>query len=117
MRASPFGLISRPVFPAGLRLALVALGLALAAAPVLPTTARAELVIDVRRGNFQPIPIAVADFAGEGDLGQRVAGIIANNLKRSGYFLPIDKAQFPDKQPAFDAAPRFDAWRGAGVQG
>ena len=63
------------------------------------------------------MPIAVADFAGEGDVGQRVAAIIANNLKRSGYFVPIDKAQFPEKQPAFDAAPRFDAWRGSGVQG
>src|SRR5215212_7431065 len=99
------------------RLAFVAFGLGLAAIPALPTAVRAELVIDVRRGNFQPMPIAVADFAGEGDLGQRVAGIVANNLKRSGYFAPIDKAQFPEKQPAFDAAPQFAAWRAAGVQG
>ncbi|HEX5866097.1 MAG TPA: hypothetical protein VFY72_00210, partial [Beijerinckiaceae bacterium] len=117
MRAPLFGLICPPALPAGLRLALVALGLAFAAAPFVAPEAQAELVIDVRRGNFQPIPIAVADFAGEGDVGQRVAAIIANNLKRSGYFVPIDKAQFPEKQPAFDAAPRFDAWRGSGVQG
>ncbi|HEY7384615.1 MAG TPA: Tol-Pal system beta propeller repeat protein TolB [Beijerinckiaceae bacterium] len=81
------------------------------------TAARAELVVDVRRGNFQPMPIAIADFTGEGDLGQRVAGIIANNLKRSGYFMPVDRAQFPEKQPAFDTAPQFAAWRAAGVQG
>ncbi|HEX5866124.1 MAG TPA: Tol-Pal system beta propeller repeat protein TolB, partial [Beijerinckiaceae bacterium] len=37
--------------------------------------------------------------------------------KRSGYFAPIDKAQFPEKQPAFDAAPQFGAWKAAGVQG
>jgi TolB protein len=117
MRASPLSLIRPPALAAGLRLALAALGLALAAAPFVAPEAQAELVIDVRRGNFQPIPIAVADFAGEGDLGQRVASIIANNLKRSGYFVPIDKAQFPEKQPAFDAAPRFDAWRASGVQG
>ncbi len=88
-----------------------------AALLVTVSAARAELVIDVRRGNFQPIPIAVADFSGEGDLGQRLAGIIANNLKRSGYFAPLDKAQFPDRQPPFDAAPNFGAWRAAGVQG
>jgi TolB protein len=81
------------------------------------TAARAELVVDVRRGNFQPMPIAIADFTGEGELGQRVAGIIANNLKRSGYFAPLDKALFPDKQPAFDSAPQFSAWQTAGVQG
>src|SRR5215207_10895732 len=116
MRPSTFG-FTRPLgLSSGVRFALLAVGLALVG-PILPAPARAERVIDVRRGNFQPIPIAVADFTGEGDVGQRVAAIIANNLKRSGYFLPIDKAQFPDKQPAFDAAPRFDAWRGAGVQG
>jgi len=54
------------------------------------TTARAELVIDVRRGAFQPIPIAIADFGGEPSLGPQVGGIIANNLKRSGCFIPLD---------------------------
>lgn len=80
-------------------------------------SAHAELVIDLRGSNFQPMPIAVTDFSGEGDLGPRVSGIIANNLKRSGYFTPIDKAQFPEKQISFDSNPAFDAWRAAGVQG
>lgn len=86
-------------------------------APVMVAPARAELVIDVRRGNFQPIPIAVADFGGDPGLGQQVAAIITNNLKRSGYFTPIEKARFAEPQPNFDAAPRFDAWKAAGVQG
>jgi TolB protein len=66
-------------------------------------------------GQFQPMPIAIADFSGEGDLGQRVSGIIANNLQRSGYFTPLDPSRFPER-PSFDAAPRFDAWRAAGAQ-
>ncbi|HEV2557106.1 MAG TPA: Tol-Pal system beta propeller repeat protein TolB [Microvirga sp.] len=66
-------------------------------------------------GQFQPLPIAVADFAGEGDLGQRVSGVITNNLQRSGYFEPLDKARFPER-PSFDVAPRFEAWRAAGAQ-
>ncbi len=96
---------------------LIALGLGLAALPALAGAAQAQLVIDVRRGNFQPIPIAIADFGGEGNLGPQVTGIIANNLRRSGYFVPMDKARFPDKAPAFDAAPQFEAWKATGVQG
>jgi TolB protein len=90
-------------------------GSALALPLLVPAAARAELVIDLRKGTFQPMPIAVADFAGEG--GVLVSGVITNNLKRSGYFLPIDKARFPDRSPPFDAAPQFEAWKAAGVQG
>src|SRR5215212_7696105 len=79
------------------------------------TGAHAQLSFRVGPGGqFQPMPIAVADFAGEGDLGQRVSGIISNNLQRSGYFAPLDRGQFPER-PAFDAAPRFDAWRAIGA--
>jgi TolB protein len=80
-------------------------------------SARAELVIDVRRGNVQPMTIAVTEFSGDTDLGGRVAGIISNNLQRSGYFAPIPREKFPDKQPTFDTAPNFSAWKSAGVQG
>jgi Tol biopolymer transport system component len=64
----------------------------IAFAVVLPlvsigSDARAQLSFRVGPGGqFQPMPIAVADFAGEGDLGQRVSDIITNNLQRSGYF-------------------------------
>lgn len=92
-------------------LALAGSGLVL---PALIAPVQAELVIDLRKGTFQPMPIAVADFAGEG--GALVSGIIANNLKRCGYFLPIEKARHPEKNPPFDAAPQFEAWKAAGVQ-
>ncbi|TAJ34838.1 Tol-Pal system beta propeller repeat protein TolB [Bosea sp. (in: a-proteobacteria)] len=81
---------------------------------LVPAAAKAELVIDLRGGTFQPMPIAIADFAGEG--GILVSGVISNNLKRCGYFLPVDKARFPEKNPPFDAAPQFQAWQAAGVQ-
>jgi TolB protein len=80
------------------------------------THAQAQLSFRVGPGGqFQPMPIAIADFAGEGDLGQRVTGVITNNLQRSGYFAPLDKSRFPER-PSFDVAPRFDAWRGTGAQ-
>jgi TolB protein len=84
------------------------------AALLVPAAARAELVIDLRGGTFQPMPIAIADFGGEG--GVLVSGVIANNLKRCGYFLPVDRSRFPEPNPPFDVAPRFDAWKAAGVQ-
>jgi TolB protein len=78
--------------------------------------AHAQLTLRVGPGSqFQPMPIAIADFAGEGELGARVSGIITNNLQRSGYFAPLDKSRFPER-PAFDVAPRFEAWRAAGAQ-
>jgi TolB protein len=98
-----------------LRLLAAAIALSVSA-PALVPSARAELVIDVKRGNFQPIPIAIADFAGEGDLGQRVSGIVMNNLSRSGYFVPVEKSRFPER-PAFDAPPNFEAWKSTGAQG
>ncbi len=98
------------------RRALVTSGLALLAAPALAPPARAELFVDVRRGNFQPIPIAIADFAGDGDLGPKVSGIVSGNLTRSGYFSVMERERFPER-PAFDATPSFAAWRGTGAQG
>ena len=95
-RAEPVRMLARAALFGCAALALAALP----GAP--PTPARAELVLDLRRGNVQPVPIAIADFSGEGDLGGRVSGIVTSNLKRSGYFAPSDKARFPEQQPAFD---------------
>ncbi len=78
--------------------------------------AQAQLNLRIGGGAFQPMPIAVADFAGEASLGSLVSGVVTNDLKRSGYFTPVDRAKFPE-QPGFDAVPRFEAWRSAGVQG
>jgi TolB protein len=95
---------------------ILALGVALVGATGPFAVARAQLYIDVRRGSFQPIPIAVAEFGGDPEMGGRVSGIIANNLTRSGYFTVLDRGRFPES-PAFDAAPNLGAWRATGIQG
>ncbi len=84
-------------------------------ATALTGTAQAELFIDLRGGNFQPMPIAVADCVGETPQ-QSVSNVITNNLKRSGLFAPIDKGRFPEKIDNFDASPNFAAWKGTGIQ-
>ena len=99
------------------RIGLAAAALVLLAPTLAPDPARAELVVDVRGGQFQPMPIAVTDFVGEGNLGPEISGIVTSNLNRSGYFAPLARDRFPEAAPAFDAVPRFDAWRAAGVQG
>jgi TolB protein len=78
--------------------------------------ARAEISITLDRANFQPLPIAVADFSGEGDLGARISGVITNNLKRCGYFAPIDRAALAERNINFDVVPQFAAWKGVNVQ-
>ena len=45
-----------------------------------------------------------------------ITRVIANNLRRSGYFDPVDESRFAERTPAFDARPQFDAWRENGIQ-
>ncbi|MGB0478125.1 MAG: Tol-Pal system protein TolB, partial [Parvibaculales bacterium] len=46
----------------------------LAALTLVPGMALAALKIDITQGNVEPLPIAVLDFAGEGTVGQDLAG-------------------------------------------
>jgi TolB protein len=92
------------------------LALGLAATPLVAAAARAELVVSLDRANFQPMPIAISDLQGEGDLGARVAAVIANDLQRSGVFAPIDKRAFIDKVVSPDVMPQFDSWRAINAQ-
>jgi TolB protein len=79
------------------------------------TPTRAELVIDITRGFVEPLPVAVTDFFGESldetKVGADIAGVIANNLERSGLFRPIDKGAFIQDPNTLRAGPRFGDWR------
>ena len=94
---------------------LVLTALALSSLPMLERAARAELFVDVRGGNFQPLPIAILDFSGDPQ-GIQVADVITNNLSRSGIFMPLAKAKFPEGNLDFDSTPNFPAWKATGVQ-
>ncbi len=77
--------------------------------------ARADLTLDLRGGNFQPLKIAIADCVNESQVTP-VASVITNNLRRSGIFDPIPKDQFAERVSNFDAPPQFDGWRSKGAQ-
>ncbi len=96
-------------------LGAVAAGLTLSA-----RRAAAVVRLDVTQGNFQPMPIAIADFLGgapsDTDIAHTVSQIIVANLKRSGLFAPIDSAAFIEKIANVDAVPRFADWRAINAQ-
>jgi len=94
-------------------LPLAAICLALAAL----SAARAQVVVDVSGGNFNPIPIAVTDFVSPDDMGARISSVISADLERSGLFKPLDKATFLQNITDFDAVPRFNDWQQIHAQG
>jgi TolB protein len=76
---------------------------------------RAELRIDITKGNVQPMPIAVTDFfpvtTGQARVGEDMAQVIAADLERSGLFRPLDKRAFIQKPDQLRVQPRFADWR------
>ena len=81
----------------------------------LAMPARAQLEIDINKGNLDPVPIAVPDFiAGssfERAFGQKVAEVIRADLERSGLFRSLDPASFLETQTNIDYKPTFADWR------
>ena len=77
--------------------------------------AAAQIEIDITRGFFEPLPVAVTDFYGELqdelDLGRDIAGVVSANLERSGLFRPIDPKAFIQTMESLNNGPRFGDWR------
>jgi TolB protein len=88
-----------------------ALFVALAAMASATLATRAEVVVDVTKGNIEPLPIAITDFLAGGDLGAKISGVVAADLKRSGLFAPVDKGAFIEKISNPDVSPRFEDWK------
>ena len=102
-------------FPLGV-LSVLAVAFAVLGSLALPAIpARAELRIDITRGQVQPLPIAITSFHGadarEAEIGRDISGVISANLERSGLFQPIDPRAFIQTPEALQAGPRFGDWR------
>ncbi len=89
-------------------------GAALAAGAAAP--ARAQLTIDMTRPSFEPVPIAIVDFAGD-RVGAEIAGVIRNDLQNSGLFRSIPPSAFIQRDIDASSAPRFPDWRSVGAAG
>jgi len=90
---------------------LVAIGILM----MFVSAPRAELRIDITRGNVDPIPIAVTGFIGQAAdevrYGRQIAQVINADLERSGLFAPVDEKAFVDVERSLDIVPRFQNWR------
>ncbi|HZF76960.1 MAG TPA: Tol-Pal system beta propeller repeat protein TolB [Acetobacteraceae bacterium] len=88
---------------------------------VAPLAAQAQsgTVIDITRARTEPVPIAIPDMAGTGSdgarLGAAISRVIANNLRNSGLFRPVERAAFIQSAEAAAATPRFQDWRVIGA--
>lgn len=96
-------------------LLLILIGLFAAIKP-----AGAVLELDITQGNIQPFPIAIPDFAGDGSIDPQVAReiskVVANDLRASGLFIPIDQAAFIERGVNMDQVPNFQDWRVVNAQ-
>ncbi len=79
-------------------------------------TAHAQLTIDMNKPSFEPVPIAIVDFAGD-NVGTELAGVIRNDLQNSGLFRSIPPGSFIQQGINANAAPRFPDWRSIGATG
>ena len=71
-----------------------------------------EVIID--QGVLRPFQIAVADFSGQN--GSELSQVIRTDLRRSGYFDPIDPASFVETGLTLANAPNFPQWTAIGAQ-
>ncbi len=92
-------------------LSLALLGLAVALNP-----ARAAINIDITQGAEAAIPIAVVPFTLEGPAlpPQDIAGIVANDLRRSGKFEPLPTSDMLSRPSRLEEV-QFQQWKALGV--
>lgn len=94
-----------------LKVAVLAVALSGAFAMAATITVRAEVQLDLNKGNVEPLPIAIVDFQSNDGIGAEISAIVTADLKRSGLFAPIDKAAFIEKISDTNAQPRFEDWK------
>ncbi|MCW0233805.1 MAG: Tol-Pal system beta propeller repeat protein TolB [Ferrovibrio sp.] len=89
--------------------------MALMLALFVATAGHAAVEIDITRGNFKPVPIAISDLDGDNPqalkLGTDVARVIRADLERSGLFKPVDPRAHIQTPQQMRVQPRFGDWR------
>ena len=86
-------------------------GLLAAVLMLLALPLQAQLVIDIRGGDANQIPIAVLQFAGESQLPQSMTDVIEADLARSGRFRMLYAGGL-SSQPGDQSQVNFQDWKG-----
>ena len=67
--------------------------------------------------NIKPRPVAIPDFiASDPRLGVDIAGVVMADLERSGLFLPVNPAAFPERFQNVNQQPRTRDWGASGAE-
>jgi TolB protein len=107
--------LNRRLLLTGAAAGLVAPGIWGRPLPALAQSAGGQpTIVDITRARTEPIPIAIPDMAGS-PLGAQISRVIANNLRSSGLFRPVDRQAFIQTPEAAAATPRFQDWRVIGA--
>mgnify|MGYP003347655725 CR=1 FL=1 len=75
----------------------------------LATTAKAQLTVDITKGNSSPIPIAVVPYGGDA-APVDIAQVVESDLARSGRLAPVPRASMPQR-PVQAAQLDFLQWK------
>ena len=82
------------------------------AAQQTPPAPTQDVVVD--EGVLRPLPIAIAPFSGAN--GSEIAGVVSGDLRRSGFFEPLNPASFVETGLTVANAPDFPKWTAIGAQ-
>lgn len=76
--------------------------------------ARAQLSIEVRGANVEPLPIAIPAMlpaGGDNNYATRISDVISADLERSGFFKSLNRQTFLENISNPNVAPTFDSWK------
>jgi len=93
--------------------AVAVLALPVAALAQNPAGGQTEDIV-IGEGELRPFPIAVVGFSGQN--GDQIASVVSGNLRRSGYFDPIDPNSFIETGLSLANQPNFPQWTAVGAQ-
>ena len=84
---------------------------------LLPVTAQAQMKVNITQGRVEPMPIAITNFYSQNDIGNKMSGVIRNNLQSSGLFKPLAENAFIQTPVSLsNEGPRFNEWKPLGAQ-
>ena len=88
------------------------------AAPMAATAQPAQdsgpIEVEIDQGVLRPLQIAVVPFTGPN--GPQISDVISGNLKRSGFFDPLNPGSFIETGLSLANAPNFPQWTAIGAQ-
>lgn len=94
--------------------ALVAMTATSVTAQTPPPQSTDPVEVEIDQGVLRPLQIAVVNFDGQN--GSDLGDVIRADLRRSGYFEPMDPASFVETGLTLANAPNFPQWTSIGAQ-